>query len=764
MANSLVFSASDFATCSNGCIFKTIQGELKLAPKPQGSTRDAWALYCTFLVVSMQLGFAMIEVGSCRAAHRMTVLVKNAIDCPTVLLGLMVHCELFSSAFVRDSSGELDEKVLLKNWVFSATCATICSGAMAERVHVIAYMAYAFCMGCIIYPHLAAGAWSHAGILKEAFDGSLIQNHAYHDCAGSGVVHFAGGCAALVGTSMLGRRIMTAEWNSPLSSPLTLSTPSDDASGSSAPSLVLTSDELRRNLQKRSAKKSWPRRFDNGTRDKAEFQDAHFLQALGMFILWVAWYGFNAGTILETRQAGIVALNTTLGAGGAGLGAFVYSLLMEKHLDVGLLCNGLLSGLVAVTAACDIATHYSAIGIGAGAGFVVFPAGRALLHRFRIDDPADAVAVHGACGFYGVLVVAFCLPNCAELRSLGDGLSEQIRFCDAGHHMGKQLLAQFLGAAMQALWTSVCVLILWSPFVVSECMRAGEDECLQRTCEILIASALDEAPGREDTLGEELYVCLTWSPAVRRVMRKHGWEDDGLGRVSLAQFSPGTSLVICRDIQHVREEGIATALEIAGWRPLQYLAGYCGRRSFFRCVFSLLRLRVTPKGELSGLGSSDIQGRLFAGRAQRMIAKMRQKSAKERMATTASLSKQVLELKAVIESQDALLTSLATVRTQRRLLGSPVAGSDTGSISPVSSSVKSVNSGSDYAGRTVTDQTLAALRGYPSPSVIGRSSLAPGAVQPANLTARLLSVIENQQSLLAHVHRTPTAEEDNTHR
>eukprot|EP00435_Cladocopium_sp_Y103_P010822 s5238_g2.t2 len=214
-------------------------------------------------------------------------------------------------------------------------------------------------------------------------------------------VHLTGGCAAFAGSLLLGRRIMCRELE-----------PDDegcnwmDAEAGKAEELGL--DE------------NWQRRFDDEARDKLEFQTCSYLQVMGMFTLWVGWYGFNAGSVLSAdpsgRLAGLVSWNTTAAGSAAGLGACLYLYGFHLNLDVGFLCNGVLSGLVACTALCDVATPTSSIVIGLLSGLVVYPACSRLMQWARIDDPVDAVAVHAGSGFFGVVATAFCTPPCEKLR------------------------------------------------------------------------------------------------------------------------------------------------------------------------------------------------------------------------------------------------------------------------------------------------------------------------------------------------------------
>eukprot|EP00435_Cladocopium_sp_Y103_P001421 s5238_g1.t1 len=171
-----------------------------------GSLQSLWLLLCTFLVVSMQLGFAMLEVGGVREAHRMTVLAKNlggsknVMDSVVTCLAFALATRFWNLTLVQDANGAESYESLLSNWAFCGAkkiqwfilCELrICSGAMAERAHMLAYLAYAAVMGCVVYPPLAEGVWGRGGsFLYDQLHGRFRDGISYHDCAGSGVVHW----------------------------------------------------------------------------------------------------------------------------------------------------------------------------------------------------------------------------------------------------------------------------------------------------------------------------------------------------------------------------------------------------------------------------------------------------------------------------------------------------------------------------------------------------------------------------------------------
>ncbi|CAE7309087.1 AMT1-4 [Symbiodinium natans] len=679
--------------------------------------QSLWLLLCTFLVVSMQLGFAMLEVGGVREAHRMTVLAKNVMDSVVTCLVFAGTVRFLHLSLVLGPDGHVMFEKELSNWAFSATCATICSGSMAERAHMVAYLVHAGVIGVLVYPILAEGAWGQDTnfFFHKELHGRFQKNVDYHDCAGSGVVGIlsilpllsevkfghliaardakqkregdrfpkippigalclllvaelcsgaaflnpsdkqarraigevvraqknaeggfeetvngilrlleskdvhelakllasVGGLAAMLCMSAMSggdaggvgigiraavaplRPLLTAHrfwgvlavaalfvlgnwtalttlvkkpavwgclanfgalaravgfaaaagvedsgslstwamlsaatciarisrmivheqlapavwmaswWSKSRVSvePLVLTTFCLEAwclavlllillrrprklvillavtypcvalaqgAPASQPfeafvvpalqrgpavmavtsallifmggfptmlcSLVLIQvlyfihgldnaklcslewwvrgtggqhaagkaslqSELKVLSRDGVQVDNWARRYDDEARDKLEFQACSYLQVMGMFTLWVGWYGFNAGSVLGTNHhyehaAALVSWNTTLAASAAGLGACLYLYGFHLNLDVGFLCNGVLSGMVAITASCDVATPAASAVIGLLSGLLVYPTCSRLMRWAQVDDPVDAVSVH----------------------------------------------------------------------------------------------------------------------------------------------------------------------------------------------------------------------------------------------------------------------------------------------------------------------------------------------------------------------------------
>jgi ammonium transporter, Amt family len=348
---------------------------------------------CAVLVLFMQAGFAMVEVGLNSQKNTINILFKNVMDlCLGVVLFLFLGYGLMypggdyagkwfgfgSSMVTRDaqageSEGSWEEPPSSLQWsnsadfmfqvAFCATAATIVSGAVAGRMKFIGYLFYTMVLTGLVYP--VSGMWK--------WGGGALAEMGFHDFAGSVVVHAVGGMAGLAGAIALGPRIGK-----------------------------YTEDG-----------KSHPLPGHNIT-----------LAALGVFILWIGWYGFNPGSQLTYNGASnaeattYIALTTTLAAAAGGISAMILSWAKFGKPDITMALNGILAGLVGITANCDRVSQLEALAIGAIAGFIVF-AGILLLDKIRIDDPVGAVPVHGFCGIWGGLATGFFgnIPDTLASRS-----------------------------------------------------------------------------------------------------------------------------------------------------------------------------------------------------------------------------------------------------------------------------------------------------------------------------------------------------------
>ena len=296
--------------------------------------------------------------------------------------------------------------------MFCATAGTIVSGAMAERTNILGFCIFTFVMTAIVYPIVVHWTWSGAGFLnysnKDGESVTSFDTPFYKDFAGSGIVHMVGGVAAAIGAKIVGPR--------------------------------------------------------NGRFDKereAEFAPHNLpLVVLGTLILWFGWYGFNPGSTLalssasDAYSAARVAVNTTLSAAAGGLTVLGLRYALTKKADVGGFCNGILAGLVAVTAGCGFVDSGESVAMGVIGG-LVYNGASALMIKLEIDDPLDAFAVHGATGAWGV----FATGLFGDERTGGCGAfyDHDESECDGG----KQLGAQIVGILVIAAWTAAWSLVLF---------------------------------------------------------------------------------------------------------------------------------------------------------------------------------------------------------------------------------------------------------------------------------------------------------------
>jgi len=326
---------------------------------------NMWTLIAAFLVFFMQAGFMMLEAGFARTRETVNILLEGIVD--TCLCGILFWAWGFAFMFGSGSGfigkeffflhgapatfGTTGVSILtffLFQFAFADTCSTITSGAMVGRTGFVGDLLYSFGVSGFIYPILGHWAWGPDGWLNT------IKPAAFHDFAGSTVVHTIGGFVALTGAVALGPRI--------------------------------------------------GRKFK---RDGGAMPPGHdmVIAAVGGVILWFGWYGFNPGSTLSAMDAdgiGRVAANTTLAACAGGLGALAYVFPRNKVWDCGMTVNGFLAGLVAITCPCYWVSPFGSIMIGLIAGVVVV-LGVDVVEWFRVDDPVGAVAVHGICGIWGTL-------------------------------------------------------------------------------------------------------------------------------------------------------------------------------------------------------------------------------------------------------------------------------------------------------------------------------------------------------------------------
>jgi len=607
---------------------------------PLEDLSTVWILLCSFLILSMQLGFAMLEVGSVREAHRMTVLAKNIMDSVVSTVGFWIYCQCWSTSLVSDESGMVQYHLLIFHSTFCATSVTITSGSMAERAHMVAYLCHAVIMSGVIYPVIATSAWESADSLwSSEFHERFHSGYHYLDFAGSGVVHFTGGCAALVGNKLLGRRIMR----------------------SCTPTFPQIGHLEMRDLEELSLQDNvkrpvggWQRRFDDPEADAREFRGVAYLQVMGMFVLWVGWYAFNAGSTLSMQNndgvlAGMVAWNTTMAAAGGCFGAYLFCIFFLTHLDVSILANGTLSGLVGITASCNIMTSKQSLLVGLAAGLIVFPCSSRALRRLHMDDPVDAIAVHCGSGLWGLLSVAFSVPDCGFIVPLfGEHRKDMVRICNDDFSMTKQLVAQAWGALTIFWWTTTITAILWGFFALSECTRAKEAQHLEKATELIGLMATPQ-PVVNETLAMFRRIC-DLSPIARRILKDHGWTDTGF-----QQSMPKDLWHLRHELQLALGERVDTALELSVC--LEPLAKRLHMCRVFREI-AKLRLRIPPAAELSGLGAANADGGQIAQAVRKTMLLLI--DMKHSQSVHSPLRREVRELSLAMQSHEVLLQALTS--------------------------------------------------------------------------------------------------------
>ncbi len=337
-----------------------------------------WTLVAAALVFFMQAGFAMVETGFTRAKNAINIMMKNLMDFSMGTLGFWaVGFGLMfgvsgtgwigtSGFFLSDFSPDGDPWVLafwMFQVVFAATAATIVSGAMAERTKFSGYIIYSIVICGVIYPIFGGWAW---GSLYKG--GGWLEGFGFIDFAGSTVVHSVGGWAALAGTLVLGPRIG---------------------------------------------------KYTKDGRIRPILGHNIPLAALGVFILWLGWFGFNPGsTTAANKDIAMIFVNTNLAAAAGAVLAMFTSWMKFGKPEVGMSLNGALAGLVAITAGCASVSPTSSIVIGAIAGVVVVMA-VLFFDRIKIDDPVGAISVHGVCGAWGTLAAGIFNAGGTSLKIIG---------------------------------------------------------------------------------------------------------------------------------------------------------------------------------------------------------------------------------------------------------------------------------------------------------------------------------------------------------
>lgn len=379
------------------------------------TVNNVWMMLATALVFIMHLGFAGVESGFGQSKNTVNILFKNTL---TPIIGILTYAlvgfnlmypgfdvpgwfgfagfGLESSATADNSAGYMDAGMtywtdFLFQAMFAATAATIVSGAVAERIKLSAYLIFTVIFVGVVYPIIGSWKWG----------GGVLDDWGFYDFAGSTLVHSVGGWGALAGIMILGPRLGKYVDGKVVDKP-----------GSSVP-----------------------------------------LAVIGVFLLWLGWFGFNGGSVLSADPGlvSFVLVTTSLAACAGGLGGFVTGYIAFKRLDLGMVLNGILAGLVGITAGADVIEPGNAIIVGTIAGILVVLSA-VTLDKFKLDDVVGAVSVHLTCGIWGTLAVGIFSTN-------------------PDHSFG----AQLTGVAVCGVAAFVCAFIIFYVLKLTIGVRVSEE-------------------------------------------------------------------------------------------------------------------------------------------------------------------------------------------------------------------------------------------------------------------------------------------------
>ena len=386
------------------------------------TANNVWMMVCTALVFFMHLGFSFLEIGLTRQKNTINILFKNFF---IITIGLLLYAiggfNLMYPGFEEGAAGIFKFAGFgiaapeggmtaayadggytwwtdfLFQGMFAATAATIVSGAVAERIKLTSFMLFSIIYVGLVYPIIGAWKWG----------GGFLDGMGFYDFAGSTLVHSVGGWAALVAIFLLGARIGRFDKNGkPLAIP-----------GHNLP-----------------------------------------LAAAGVLILWLGWFGFNGGSVLsaDPELTSLTLVTTCLAAAAGGISSSIFSNILYKNFDLTMFMNGVLGGLVGITAGADQMTPMDAVLIGAIAG-VIIVLGVALIDKLRLDDPVGAVAVHLICGIWGTLAVGLF----GEMASLD------------------QFLIQLAGVGIVGAFSVICSFAILIPIKATMGLRVDKEEELK---------------------------------------------------------------------------------------------------------------------------------------------------------------------------------------------------------------------------------------------------------------------------------------------
>ncbi|MCB1020398.1 MAG: ammonium transporter [Bryobacterales bacterium] len=408
-----------------GAVSAWAQDDGPTAEDVQTHANIIWTLLAAVLVFWMQAGFAFVESGFTRAKSAAHIMMKNLLDmCMGAIsywaigFGLMFGAStalliggdhFFLSPDATTADGQWEYTFWMFQVVFAATAATIVSGAMAERTKFSSYIIYSLVISAVIYP--VFGHWAWGNLLIGDNPGSWLAEMGFIDFAGSTVVHSVGGWAALAGAICVGARIG---------------------------------------------------KFGKDGKVKPIPGHNMPMGALGVLILFMGWFGFNAGsTTTADGSVARIAVNTFLSGCAGGVAAMLASWMKFKKPDVGMTLNGVLAGLVGITAPCATVTPGASILIGIIAGVLVMYA-VLFFDKIRIDDPVGAISVHGVCGVWGTLAAAL--------------FDERLFAGDPEYNLMGTLWVQVVGIVVAFVWTFGTAFILFKILDATIGLRVSEQE------------------------------------------------------------------------------------------------------------------------------------------------------------------------------------------------------------------------------------------------------------------------------------------------
>lgn len=391
-----------------------------------------WFLIGAALVFWMQAGFAMVETGFTRAKNAGNIIMKNLMDfCIGTVMFIFIGASLLLGEDLVGLIGkpgfdiftaysDFSFSSFVFNLVFCATAATIVSGAMAERTKFLSYCIYSGVISALVYPIEAHWIWG----------GGWLAQLGFHDFAGSCAIHMVGGISAIIGAKILGPRI----------------------------------GKFTKNKE--------------GKITKVNAFPGHNIPigALGVFILWFGWYGFNGAACTTVDQLGSVFLTTTIAPAVATVTCMIFTWVRYGKPDVSMCLNASLAGLVAITAPCDVTDALGSLIIGIVSGVLVVFGVWLLDYKLRIDDPVGAVAVHMMNGIWGTIAVGLFATSTApgyEIAIESGTIKGEGLFYGGGF---EQLGLQLLGFASVAAWTAVCMTIVFLVIKATVGLRASREE------------------------------------------------------------------------------------------------------------------------------------------------------------------------------------------------------------------------------------------------------------------------------------------------